>query len=139
MLTALLSQIGLTSILMGHGSVGIIVLVGGGSAAIALAKKLLDKSLTPAEASLSIKLAMAHNAAEVISLTTKDSELMQINLSTYLYERVGQFFRVWAFCDWNSHCNGLRTALASRCRSVLADVGLHDVQLLWFCRGVPRW
>jgi len=87
---------------------GVFVWVGGvlGAAVLLIIivkvlRKLLDNSISPAMASQSIKMAMAHNAAETVRLATKDHEIMRTNFDDYLYERIGQFFRLWAFeCDY---------------------------------------
>ena len=66
---------------------------------VAALAKLLDKSLSPAEASIAIKLALSQNAAEVVRLTVDDKELMRTVRIDNLYSRIQQIFRIWAFGD----------------------------------------
>jgi len=62
-------------------------------------RELLDKSMTPAEANIAIKLALSSNAAEVVRLTTTDRALMHTMHFDKIYDQISKIFRLWAFHD----------------------------------------
>lgn len=66
-------------------------------------QKHFDKSLTSGEARQAIKMALTKTSMESVVWATRDKELVDINYEQYQYDRLGQFFRVWAFYDPNEH------------------------------------